>query len=479
MKIRKASKKQSKLRVGLSAPSGAGKTLSSLLIAGGMADWDKIALIDTENGSGDQYANNKEFKIGEFNIITLKAPFSPERYIEAIETCEDAGMDIIIIDSVTHEWEGSGGCLEINEKTARSKFKGNTWSAWSDTGIRHQKFLNKIVQSTSHVITTVRNKVETSMEGGKVIKLGTKEVTREGFEYELTVNFDIDRSSHMATPSKDRTSIFEGTDGFLPSKETGKQLIAWAMDGEEVKKPIFDNEKFEKNIDKIKDRINAGEKNKDIIKELKQAFDVPEFIEKKILAVETHEPTPGFDDEKKVEKKIEKKAKKKVEKKEVEELDFEDDKKVDKKDQSKINFDNYKEAIETSKTVKELKGFIDEIQELIDNKVFNAVHKKKLNKIFADQELKLKANEAFDLKGVTITQMLKDLDMIEDEKSLDSVKKLFTKNKDKLEIEEKNQFVSAFNKKLANIKSKTETEEEEDDEEETVEEDGFSDDLDI
>src|SRR5690606_24180959 len=96
--------------------------------ASGITSWDKIAIIDTENGSADFYSN-----LGDYNVFSLSAPFSPERYIEAIEACEKAGMEVIIIDSVTHEWEGKGGCLEINDQIAQTKFKGNTWSAWSHT----------------------------------------------------------------------------------------------------------------------------------------------------------------------------------------------------------------------------------------------------------------------------------------------------------------------------------------------------------
>ena len=266
MEIRKAQKQKSKLRIGLSSPSGGGKTYSSLLIASGIAPMNKVVMIDTENGSGDLYDH-----LGDYSVLTLQAPFSPERYIKAIEECEKAGFDVIIIDSITHEWEGSGGCLEINEQTARAKFRGNTWSAWSDTGARHQKFLNKIVQSTCHIITTVRNKTETAMEGKKVSKVGTKEITREGYEYELTVNFNLERDSHNASPSKDRTGLFEGTDFFIPTKETGEKLLTWAISGNNIKpnltKTDFDNYKEE--IQKSKDWGSLEKIGKEIAEAVK------------------------------------------------------------------------------------------------------------------------------------------------------------------------------------------------------------------
>ncbi len=232
IEIRKAKRTQAKLRIGLSSPSGAGKTYSSLLLAKGLVgDWSKIGLIDSENGRGDIYSD-----LGEYNIITLKPPFTPESYIEAIHAFEKAGMEVIIIDSTTHEWDGEGGCLQLNEKLAIAKYKGNTWSAWSETTPRHQRFLDAITSSSAHVITTVRNKVETVMgDDKKVKKIGTKEVQREGFEYELTLNLNIDRDSHAAVASKDNTRLFEGRDPFVITEQTGEALRDWVATGADPK----------------------------------------------------------------------------------------------------------------------------------------------------------------------------------------------------------------------------------------------------
>lgn len=226
--IQKASRKQAKLRIGVSGPSGSGKTYSALLLARGLASsWDKVVILDSENGSGELYSD-----LGEYNVISLKAPFTPESYTEAIKAAEEAGMEVIVIDSVSHEWDGKGGCLELNELLAASKYKGNTWSAWSETTPRHQRFIEAITTSTCHVITTVRNKVETVMgDDKKVKKVGTKEVQREGFEYELTVNFNIDRETHRAIASKDRTNLFETRDPFIITVKTGEELAAWNQSG--------------------------------------------------------------------------------------------------------------------------------------------------------------------------------------------------------------------------------------------------------
>ena len=235
MQLQKATRKKSKLRLNISGPAGSGKTYSALLMAKGLiGNWDKIAVIDTENGSAGLYSH-----LGDFNTIDLQAPYSPERYIEAIDSCIKAGMECVIIDSSTHEWNGAGGCIDINEKLAQSKFKGNTWSAWSQTTPRHDAFVNKVLQSPVHVITCTRSKMETVMtDDKKVKKLGMKDIQREGWEYELTVSLNIDRDTHTATASKDRTNLFEHRDPFVITEDTGKEIAAWCETGVDVPKPV-------------------------------------------------------------------------------------------------------------------------------------------------------------------------------------------------------------------------------------------------
>lgn len=220
-----------------------------------VGDWSKIAVIDTENGSASLYSH-----LGDFQTIDLHEPFSPERYIQAIDVCIKAGMQCIIIDSSTHEWNGAGGCIEINEQLAQTKFKGNTWSAWSITTPRHDAFVNKVLQCPVHVITCTRSKMETVMtEDKKVKKVGMKDQQRENWEYELTVSLSIDRDSHRATPSKDRTNLFENTDPFIITEQTGVKIRDWCDSGEPaptVESAIKAINKA-KTIDKLKE-IKAG-----------------------------------------------------------------------------------------------------------------------------------------------------------------------------------------------------------------------------
>jgi hypothetical protein len=258
--LRQASRKKAKIRLGLSAVSGGGKTYSALLIGKGLAKGDltKVAIIDTENGSADLYSH-----LGPYNVFTLKAPFSPERYVEAIQICQKSGMEVIIVDSITHEWDGVGGILSIADSMT-----GNSYTNWGKITPRHNSFIQSILQSNCHMITTVRRKQDyemTTNSQGKLVpqKVGLKEVTREGFEYELTLNLELD-TRHNASCSKDRTGLFAGNVEFIPTEETGKLLLDWCESGED-EIPIEDILKGCKTLEKLSDiygRLSKSEKER-------------------------------------------------------------------------------------------------------------------------------------------------------------------------------------------------------------------------
>jgi len=256
--LRKATRKKAKIRLGLSSVSGGGKTYSAILIAKGLCgDLSKVAVIDTENGSADLYAH-----LGNFNVLPLTAPFTPERYIEAIRTCEQAGMEVIIIDSISHEWDGKGGCLEIVESL------GGKYQDWAKVTPRHHAFIESILHSPSHIITTVRRKQDYEMikDGNKVKveKSGLREITREGFEYELTINLEMD-TTHHAQASKDRTNLFMGKPSFIPDEKTGELIARWCDLGEEDFnhiKPGSDWYRQVENCTTHRDLVELYQKNK-------------------------------------------------------------------------------------------------------------------------------------------------------------------------------------------------------------------------
>lgn len=225
MQLRKSERKKAKIKMALQGPSGSGKTMSALLLAYGLVeDWSKIAVIDTENGSADLYSH-----LGAFNVLTLKPSFNPERYIKAIEVCENSDVEVIIIDSVSHEWEGTGGILSMH-----SKMTGNSFTNWGKLTPRHNAFVQKMLQSDCHIIGTIRSKQDyvLSEKNGKQVpeKVGLKGVTREGLDYEFTLVFEIDLK-HNARSTKDRTGLFMDKPEFVITDETGKLIKEWCNSG--------------------------------------------------------------------------------------------------------------------------------------------------------------------------------------------------------------------------------------------------------
>lgn len=240
--IRKAERKRARIRIGVTGPSGSGKTMGALLIAFGLTnDWSKILVIDTEDSSSELYSNHKirnldDFVIGEFQHMGFKPPFAPERYVQAIKIGNtQENIEVIIIDSISHEWMGSGGALEIHEALTQGKYNGNSFAAWKDVTPRHQAFIDAMLRSPKHTIVTERSKVQFEISKGDngkntVQKLGTKTIQREGFDYELTVQFDV-AINHLATTSKDRTDLFMGADPFIISPVVGETIKKWNASG--------------------------------------------------------------------------------------------------------------------------------------------------------------------------------------------------------------------------------------------------------
>jgi len=227
IELRKAERKNTPLKIAISGPSGSGKSYSALLMARGIASaWDKVAVIDTENGSADLYSN-----LGDYNVITLEAPFSPDKYIQAIKVCEQAGIEVIILDSITHVWSGKGGILEYQNAL------GGKYQDWAKATPLYQKWLAAILESPCDIISTIRKKThyDISNENGKikVEKKGMEDQIRDGFEYEVTVALTIGQN-HLTDLSlvKDRTKLFPiDRQDFMISEETGKELKSWREGG--------------------------------------------------------------------------------------------------------------------------------------------------------------------------------------------------------------------------------------------------------
>jgi hypothetical protein len=224
--FRKAERKKAKLRLGIAGPAGSGKTYSAILIAQGLGG--KIALIDTEHGSGELYSH-----LCDYDVAILEPPFNPERYMALIQEAEKQGYSTIILDSVSHAWAGEGGLLDLHDKIAKTQ--GNSFAAWREVTPKHNALVEAMLQSPYHIIATMRSKQEymmTTDEKGRstVRKVGMAPIQRDGMEYEFTVFLEIG-IDHLAVATKDRTSLLDGKPPFVPNIETGRVLFDWLESG--------------------------------------------------------------------------------------------------------------------------------------------------------------------------------------------------------------------------------------------------------
>jgi hypothetical protein len=242
--IHRATKRRAKLRLGMSGPAGSGKTYSALLIAGGLGG--RIGMIDTEHGSGDLYA---DLLPEGYDVLQLTPPYTPARYVEAIHALEDAGVQTIIVDSLTHAWTGEGGSLDRQGKIADKS--GNSWQAWRQVTPEHNALVEALLQSKCHIIATMRAKTEYVQEKDErtgrqtVRKIGLAPIMRDGIEYEFTTFLELDLH-HMAFAGKDRTRLFDGSI-FKPDMETGRKLLSWLDAGVDapVKRTVSEEQKAE------------------------------------------------------------------------------------------------------------------------------------------------------------------------------------------------------------------------------------------
>lgn len=228
MEIRKAARKYRPLKIGIGGLPGSGKTLGSLKMAYGICgDWEKICIIDTENKSADLYAH-----LGPYSVLPIES-HSPKTYCEAIKKIIEAKLfDVMILDSISHEWAGRGGVLEIVDNIANSSTSGNTYTAWNKGTPIHNEFVDAWIQAPIHTIATMRAKddyVLQANEKNKITpkKVGLKNIQRDGIDYEFDIVFRIE-ASHKAHAEKDRTSLFDVEEYFYLDEKIGGRLNDWS-----------------------------------------------------------------------------------------------------------------------------------------------------------------------------------------------------------------------------------------------------------
>ena len=228
--FRKAERRKAKLRLALTGPAGSGKTFGALVLAQGLGG--RIAMIDTENGSGDLYAN-----MCDYDIETLAAPYTVQKYLSAIYEAEKEGYDVLIIDSLSHAWSGEGGLLDVHSQLTSESRSGNSYAAWRQITPMQNKLIEAIIASRCHIIATMRSKTDYAQlqnEKGRteIRKVGLAPVQRDGVDYEFTVVFDLGMD-HNVTVSKDRTGLFDNQT-FHITQETGQILNNWLNSGAEA-----------------------------------------------------------------------------------------------------------------------------------------------------------------------------------------------------------------------------------------------------
>ncbi|MEW6234726.1 MAG: ATP-binding protein [Candidatus Omnitrophota bacterium] len=251
IQFKKAEKKNAKIRMAFIGPSGSGKTYSALRVASGMGG--RIAFIDTERGRGSLYADKFNYE-----YVAMEPPYSLEKYIEYLKAAEEAGFNILIIDSLSHAWAGEGGLLEFvdNVKKSGAGKNRNEFSAWADATPKQNRMIDVLMGSQCHVLATMRTKTAYEMEeknGKKVpVKIGLAPIQRDGVEYEFTLVADLSIDGHLASFSKDNTSLFDNQ-RLVPDETMGQKLIGWINET-----PITLNEEFQSVIHSIREWICGG-----------------------------------------------------------------------------------------------------------------------------------------------------------------------------------------------------------------------------
>lgn len=232
-----AVRRNTHLLVALAGASGSGKTFSAMNLASGICGDEPFAVIDTEAGRALHYADAFNFKHADFG-----PPFTPERYLEAVKAAESAGFEAIVIDSMSHEFDGEGGIMQMAEA---SNTKGP--GAWKDPKMRHKKMMNAFLQVRAHLIFCLRAEEKIDMsrkdEKGRVIveNAGWFPIQEKRFSYEMTASFTLQPTApgvvDLTLPHKVQD---QHRMSFLPgqhiSVDAGAKLAAWAR-GDDIEGP--------------------------------------------------------------------------------------------------------------------------------------------------------------------------------------------------------------------------------------------------
>lgn len=250
MEVKKAKREKLKVPIMITGASGSGKTVSALLMAKGIIEkmfpdlsdqeqWEKIGVIDTEHKRSLLYAGSTVAGvfIGEFLHLDFEPPFTVDNYIKAFNMMKDSGVEVVIVDSLTHAWSGEGGILEQVENLQRGNSK-NQMLAWNKVKPIEKQFLKLVTSNSVYVIGTARSKQAYDMEkndAGKnqIVKMGLKPDQKDSLEYEFAIAMRIGQD-HTAEATKDNSNMFGQP--FIVTPEVGHKIYDWSDQGIDLKK---------------------------------------------------------------------------------------------------------------------------------------------------------------------------------------------------------------------------------------------------
>lgn len=217
----------------IAGPSGSGKTHTALLFATNLVKptGGKIAVIDSEGRSARKYAD-----IFDFDVFEITGEYDPAIYCQAINTAVQAGYEVLIIDSLSHAWNGAGGVLEIVDR-ASAKMGNNKWAGWSKGRPAQNKLVQTIINAPIHIIGTLRSKTEWVIdEKGKPQKVGLASIQSDEFEFEFDV-VGMMNMDHSMTITKSRCPLIEVNSEQTDIKHMAQTLHSWLTDGVEPPEP--------------------------------------------------------------------------------------------------------------------------------------------------------------------------------------------------------------------------------------------------
>lgn len=243
MAFKKATKFASKLRLALAGPSGSGKTYTALTLATALAGGGEVAVIDTERGSASKYADLFTFDVQELES------FHPNNYINAIHEAEQAGYAVLVIDSLSHAWNGPGGLLEQVENITKRSTSKNSFNAWGEATPLQNRLIDTITRSKLHIICTMRTKTEYVLEpnaNGKMTprKVGTAPIQRQDVEYEFDVYADMD-SDNTLIVHKSRCTELAGAVIAKPDGQVAEALKRWLAGEPAPERPLTVKEVYD------------------------------------------------------------------------------------------------------------------------------------------------------------------------------------------------------------------------------------------